>query len=220
LAFLRLVPILLRLIAWPTKALRGWVLPLGLLHLARDPRRASRSVLLISLTAGLVLFSRIFKDSLTQGQEAVQADALALGVVGALQLNTLILLLFSVTAFFLAHLLTGQGRRWECGILRSLGVPARQWLAVLVLEGGVVVALGLLAGILVGWGLAQIMIPYLSQSLAGPLTGAKIEWIVLDWTAVARLYGLLLAVYGSALALIWMIQLRSQAQWAQWIGDE
>jgi hypothetical protein len=83
-----------------------------------------------------------------------------------------------------------------------------------------VLVLGLLAGAPVGWGLAQIMIPYLSQSLAGPLAGAGIERIVVDWTAVAWLYALLLAIYGSALAVMRLVQLRSQTRWGQWVGDE
>jgi hypothetical protein len=220
LVFLRVLPFLLRLVAWPSQRLRGWALSLGLLHLARDPLRASRLVLLVSLTAGLALFSRTFGDSLAHGPEALRSDALAQGVGAALQLNTLTLLLFSVTAFFLANLLAVQGRRGEFGILRPLGLSVRQWLAVLALEGAVILGLGLLAGTLVGWGLSHIMIPYLSQSLVGSSADVAIERLVVDWTAVAWLYALLLAVYGAALAMVWLIQLRSQAQLAQWIGDE
>jgi len=217
---LRIVPLLLRLVAWLFQHLRGWTLPLGLFHLARDPVQASRVVLLVSLAAGLAIFGRTYGDSLAHSQDLLRSDALAQGVGGALHLNTLALVLFSASAFLLANLLAAQGRRQEFGVLRSLGLTARQWLTVLILEGLVVLVLGLLAGAVAGWGLAYIMIPYLSQSLAGPLAGAAIERIVVDWSAVARLYALALAVYGSALALVWLIQTRSQAQWAQWIGDE
>jgi hypothetical protein len=186
---------------------------LGLFHLARDPFQASRAVLLVSLTAGLVLFSRIFGDSLARGQEALRSDALAKGVGGALHLNTLTLLLFSVTAFFLTSLLAAQGRRREFDILRPLGIPLRQWLSVLVLEGAVVLVLGLLAGAPAGWGLAQIMLPYLTQSLAGSTAGVAIGRIGMSWTAVAWLYGLLLAAYGSVLVLVWLVQRHWPALW-------
>jgi hypothetical protein len=218
--FLRIVPYLLRLIAWPLHRLRSWALPLGLFHLARDPLRASHLVLLVSLTAGLVLFSRTFGASLAHSREALRSDVLAQGVAAALQLNMVTLLLFSVTAFFLANLLAVQGRRGEFGVLRPLGLSLRQWLTVLVLEGVVVLLIGLPAGTLVGWGLAQIMVPYLSQSLAGSPVDVAAGRLVLDWTAIAWLYVVLLAVYGAALAMVWLIQLRSRAHWAPWIGDE
>jgi putative ABC transport system permease protein len=206
--FLRIVPFLLRLVAWPCQRLRGWALSLGLLHLARAPQRAGRMVLLITLTAGLLLFGRTYGDSLGHNR-----DALAQGVARAMELNTLAILLFSLVAFFLANLLAARERQPEFAVLGSLGISLRQAAALLVLEGLIVVVSGLLTGNLAGWGLARIMIPYLSQSLA-------VESIVTDWTDVLRLHALLLAVYGLALGLVWLIQLRSQALWAQSVGDE
>ncbi|MGD8791314.1 MAG: ABC transporter permease, partial [Anaerolineae bacterium] len=206
--FLRIVPLVLRLVAWPCQHLRGWALSLGLLHLARAPRRAGRLVLLVTLTAGLLLFSRTYGGALAHSQ-----DALAQGVGRAMEMNTLALLLFSLLAFFLANLLAARERQPEFAVLRSLGIPPRRAAALLVLEGTVVLVLGLLAGNLAGWGLARIMIPYLSQSLA-------VEPVVTDWTAVVGLHALLLAAYGLALALGWLIEWRSQSLWVQSLGDE
>lgn len=67
--FLRIFPFLLRLAAWAFQRARGLVLPLGLHRLARDPLKASRVVLLISLTTGLILFTSAFGDSLSHSQE-------------------------------------------------------------------------------------------------------------------------------------------------------
>jgi len=213
--FLRVLPFLLRLIAWFTQRLQGLALPLSLFRLARDPLQPSRVVLLVSLTAGLVLFTRIFGDSLASSQEA-----LAQGVSTTLQLNAVTLLLFSVTAFFLVHLIAAQDRVREFGVLRAMGLSVRQWLVLLVTEGMLVLLLGLLAGVIVGLGLSYIMIPYLSQPLAESLAGVTIERILVDWPAVARLYVLLIGAYGSALVLLSLVLMRTRVGQALWIGDE
>jgi ABC-type lipoprotein release transport system permease subunit len=182
-------------------------------------------VLLVSLTAGLVLFTRIFEDSLASGQEALRADALARGVSTALQLNAVTLGMFSVTAFLLVHLLVAQGRvrsqegTCEFGVLRAIGLSARQWLTLLLTEGVLVLALGLPTGTIVGLGLSRIMIPYLAQPLAESLGGMAIVTRV-DWPAIARLYAVLTALYGLALLLLSLVLLRTREQWGPGVGDE
>jgi hypothetical protein len=213
---LRIVPFLLRLVAGPFQHRRGWVLPLGLLRPARDALQPSRVVLLVSLTAGLVLFARILSDSLAHNQEALRPGALVQGIAGAFQLNALMLALFGATTFFLAHWMAAHVRRRELGILRAMGLPARQRPILCVIEGALVLSLGLLAGAAVGLGLSYTMIPYLSQALSG----VAIEQIVVDWPVVARLYAVLAALYGSALALLWWALGWEQARRAPWLEDE
>jgi hypothetical protein len=217
---LRILPFLLRLVAWILQRLRGLVVPLGLSRLARDPLQPSRVVLLISLTAGLMLFTRTFGGSLDYSQEAFQSDALARGTGDAFRLNALTLLLFSVTVFFLDHFISAQGRVHEFGVLRAMGLSVRQWLTLLVIEGILVLLLGLLAGTFVGLGLSHVMIPYLSQTLGDSLAGIAIERIPVDWPAVARLHFQMIAVYGSALALLVLVLLRTPVRWAVWMEDE
>jgi hypothetical protein len=224
LVFLRIVPLLLRLAARFVQQRRGLVLSLGLLRPARDPLQPSRVVLLISLTAGLMLFARIFGDSLTHSQEALRSDALIQGIAGAFQLNAVALVLFSVTAFFLVHFFAAQGQGRDFGILSAMGLPARQWPTLSIVEGIVVLLLGLLAGTVVGFGLSYLMTPYLSQALvaplAGSLAGVTIEQIVVDWPAVARLYAVLIALYGSALVLLWLVLPRARVRRALRMEDE
>jgi hypothetical protein len=218
--FLRIVPFVLRLAAHLFQNRRGVVLPLSLLRPARDPLQLGRVVLLVGLTAGLMLFARILWDSVAHDQATLQADALVQGIAGAFHLNALTLVLFSVTAFFLVSLVMAQGRGRELGILRAMGLPARQWPMLSVVEGSLVLILGLLAGIVVGLGLSYTMIPYLSQALVGPLPGATIERIVVDWPAIARLYVVMIALYGSALALLWWVLGRGRVHRAPWVEDE
>ena len=80
--------------------------------------------------------------------------------------------------------------------------------------------LGLLAGAVVGLGLSYTIIPYLSPALVEPLAGIAIEQIVVDWSAVARLYAGLLALYGSALVLLWWVLGRGHVHCAPWLEDE
>ncbi|MGD2143584.1 MAG: hypothetical protein PVF54_03800 [Anaerolineae bacterium] len=229
--FLRILPFLARLVARFFGRLRGWVLPLSLFRLARDPLQPGRVVLLVSLTAGLVIFTRIFGDSLARGQEALRADALAQGVSTALQLNAVTLVAFSVAAFFLVHFFAAQGRvhsqgqlrsqggMCEFGVLRAMGLSAVRWLTLLVTEGVLVLLLGLATGTVVGLGLSRIMIPYLAQPLAESLGGMAIV-IEVDWPAIARLYGVLAGAYGSALVLLSLVLLRTREHWGPGVTDE
>lgn len=217
---LRLVPLLFRLVAWPFGRLRSWALPLGLSHLARDPLRAGRMVLLISLTAGLIFFHHIFGASLAHSPEMLPSEVLLQGISSALQLNVLMLLLFGGAIFFLVSLLTVLVRRRELGIMRTLGLSVGQWLATVLLEGIVTLVVGLLAGGLVGWGLAHIMIPYLSQSLLGLQADDIAPRVVVGWEVISRWYALLLVAYGSALAAVWLVAWHSEGQRVEDIGVE
>jgi hypothetical protein len=209
---LRIVPLLLRLLAWPLRRLGGWVLPSGLLHLARDRLAAGRLVLLVGLTAGLVLFGHTFGATLSPRREPLPADPLLQGVSDTLQLCTFLLLLFGVAAFYLVSILSARERRQESEFLFALGLSMRQWLATLVVEGVMVVVLGLVAGGLGGWGLAHIMLPYLSQSLTGSLADGSAPQVVIDWFTILRAYALLLPAYGLALVGVWLALWRSQGR--------
>ena len=69
LLFLRFFRLLLRFLQiWFSQG-RGLILPVGLARLARDPISASRVILLMSLAAGLTIFSISFRDSLDVRQE-------------------------------------------------------------------------------------------------------------------------------------------------------
>jgi hypothetical protein len=229
--FLRILPLLLRLVARVFGRLRGWALPLSLFRLSQEPLQPGRVVLLVSLTAGLVIFTRIFRDSLASGEEALRADALAQGVSNALQLNAVTLVVFSVAAFFLVHLFAARGRAHsqgqpssqggmcELGILRAMGLSSAGWLTLSVTEAVLVLLLGLAMGTAVGLGLSRIMIPYLAQPLAESLGGMDIV-IKVDWFAIARLYAVLTGAYGSVLVLLSLVLMHAQERWGLGVGDE
>jgi putative ABC transport system permease protein len=165
------------------------------------------------------LQDRLLDDAQAQ-LGALQLDALAQGTSGALRLNTLTLALFSVAAFALFHFLAAQQRVVEFGVLRALGLSARQLLALLATESVLVLALGLAAGAVIGYGLSRAMIPYLSQALSASLSGVAIEQIVVDWSSIVRLYALLSAFYGLALVLLLLVLMRVGVHQAMRMGDE
>lgn len=165
------------------------------------------------------LEGRILDDARAR-LSVIQADALAQGTGGALRLNTLTLALLSVAAFWLVQFFAAQQRVLEFSVLRAMGLAVRQLLTLLVTEGVLVLALGLAAGTVIGYGLSRVMIPYLSRALAGSLGGVTIRHIVVDWPAIAQLYGLLIVFYGLALALLLVVLMRSGIHQALRMGEE
>lgn len=194
---LRFLPLLLRPVARLARSLRGLVLPLGLLRLARDPLGPGRLVLAIGLAAGLVLFAAVFGGSLALDQ----AGALAREIASVFQLNSVLLVLFNVLALILVLFLAAR----EHGVwnLRVTGVSPRQWQALWFLEGIVVLLLGLVTGVLLGLGLAWMMLPHFAGLLPG--LGPEAGAFRAGWPAAARACLLLVAAYGTALALLWPI---------------
>ncbi|MBI5035406.1 MAG: ABC transporter permease [Chloroflexi bacterium] len=206
--FLRLLPFLLRLVAWLAQNLQGATFSQSLLHLARDPVQSSQVVLLVSLTTGMILFTQTLENHL-----ATSPETMGRYLADALRTNALALVLFSVMVFFMTHLFAMQERANEFGILRSMGLAFRQWLTWLMIEGMLVLFLGLMAGVVVGLGLSNIMIPYLSQALTGWQLGRTIEQATVNWSVVVQSYGLLIAVYGLALILLWLVLVRTRDHW-------
>jgi putative ABC transport system permease protein len=151
---------------------------------------------------------------------ALQRDALAQGTRGAFRLNTLALASFSVVAFALFHFFAARQRVVEFGVLRAMGLSARHLLALLATEGLLVLELGLAAGVVMGYGLSRVMIPFLSQALADALSGVAIERIVVDWASVAQLYVLLIGFYGLALVTLLLVLMRVGVRQALRMGDE
>jgi putative ABC transport system permease protein len=165
------------------------------------------------------LNQRILGDTQVE-LHTLRSDALAQGMSGAFRLNTLTLALLSVAAFMLVSFFAAQGRVLEFGVLRAMGLSLRQLLELLVTEGVLVIALGLVAGTFIGYGMVQIMIPYLSQALSASLAGTTIKEILVDWPAIARMYLLLIACYGLALLVLLLVLLRAGVHQTLRIGDE
>ena len=72
-----------------------------------------------------------------------------------LEIVAIVIGLFGVAATFSAQTLA---RAREFGMLRHVGVTRRQILSMLALEGGLLTALGMLVGFLLGWAISLILV--------------------------------------------------------------
>jgi ABC-type antimicrobial peptide transport system permease subunit len=125
-----------------------------------------------------------------------------------------------VVVFLLVHFFAARQRLYEFSLLRATGMATRQLLGLLTLEGVIMMALGLLAGSGIGAGLALIMRPFLSRVLSAAVGGDAIQQILVNWSEVFSLYGLLVGFYGLALLLLLFFLMRAGIHRALRIGEE
>lgn len=127
-------------------------------------------------------------------------DPVALGISGALSLGFVAAAVFAVVGFAVSAAVSTAERTTEFAVLRSLGLSDRQLSAWLALEGGIVAALALAGGILLGALVAWLVLPYVSLAGEGgrPFPEVVVE---LPWQAVAVLTGSLLAALAVVLAV-------------------
>jgi putative ABC transport system permease protein len=165
------------------------------------------------------LEGRILDDARAQF-DSLQSDVLAQGTNGAFELNTLTLALLSIVGFLLVHYFAAQQRQIEFSVLRAMGLSTRQLLTLLTTEGVLVISMGLLAGTLIGYGLADVMVPYLSRAISASLAGVSIPEALVSWSAVAQLYAVLIGFYALAILLLQVALMRGGIHRALRIGDE
>ena len=134
--------------------------------------------------------------------ERLTRDPVALGISGALSLGFVAAAVFAVVGVAGRAAGAPAARATEFAVLRSLGLSDRQLSAWLALEGGIVAALALAGGIVLGALVAWLVLPYVSLAGEGgrPFPAVVVE---LPWQAVAVLTGSLLA----ALAVVLGIQI-------------
>jgi ABC-type antimicrobial peptide transport system permease subunit len=134
--------------------------------------------------------------------QAFQAHLVSREAKAAFRLNAAILVPLSGLGFLLVQLFTARRRAAEFGTLQALGLSSRQLWRMLVLEGVIIVVLGLVLGSGMGYGLALMMRPFLSHVLASSMGGIAIDQILIDWPVVGAAYAGLVGLYGLALLLL------------------
>jgi hypothetical protein len=127
-------------------------------------------------------------------------DPVALGISGALSLGFVAAAVFAVVGFAVSAAVSTAERTTEFAVLRSLGLSDRQLSAWLALEGGIVAALALAGGIVLGALVAWLVLPYVSLAGEGgrPFPEVVVE---LPWEAVAVLTGSLVATLAVVLGV-------------------
>lgn len=127
------------------------------------------------------------------------ADMSGRQAVAALRLNTWTVALVSFAAVAVLLVLAARCRASEFAVMRAIGVSPRQWLSLLLVEAAVPLAVGFVAGVAAGYGLARMMLPVLSRTLATAVGGGTIHRLAFDWPALLGLLGLFAAGYALAL---------------------
>ena len=172
-----------------------------------------------ALLDNLRLEGRLLADAQAQ-LSRLQADAMAQGISGAFQLSALVLSLLSLVGFLVAHYLAAQQRFYEFGLLRAMGLTSSQAYSLFIIEGMLMVALGLLAGAVIGYSLVRITFPYISRALVGSLAGVTIQQIVIDWGVVSGYYALLVACYILGTLALLLALVRSGLHRVLRLGEE
>lgn len=163
--------------------------------------------------------SRVTGDAQVKAQQ-LKSDLVARETSGAFELNAFTMAALSVAIFILVHFFSAQQRRYEFSILRAMGLSHRQLFGLLSLEGSILAAIGMAAGCGLGYGLALLMRPLLSRTLAVALGGDAIYDILVNWPEVSGLLLMLAGSYALALLLLLIALLRTGIHHAMRLGDE
>lgn len=187
--------------------------------LAVDAAQHDAVVAAVTAGTGLTGTATVVGDALALQRE-LQADLVAQETLGAFSLNAATLALLSIAVFLMVHFFAARERAYEFSVLRATGVSTRQLLGLLILEGIIMMVLGLLAGTGIGYGLSLAIRPFLSSSLRTALAGNAIYEIVVSWIQVGGLYTLLIVGYVFVLLILVLVLLRAGIHRALRLGDE
>ncbi|MGH2512070.1 MAG: FtsX-like permease family protein, partial [Candidatus Limnocylindrales bacterium] len=99
-------------------------------------------------------------------REAIQAslrgDPVALGVVGALLLGAISAVIFAGLGFLVSASASIEARAAEFGLLRAIGLTESQLVRWLAVEQGILLAVGISAGSVLGAAIAWVVLPAVS----------------------------------------------------------
>jgi len=130
-------------------------------------------------------------------------------VITAFDLNALVLIPLSVVGFFLIQLFSAQRREAEFNILRAMGLSKYQLRGLLMFEGIIFIALGLLVGTGIGYGMAAMMQPFFSQILPQLGRGFVLNQMLIDWPEMGVRLLALIGFYGVGLLVLMLSTLRT-----------
>jgi ABC-type lipoprotein release transport system permease subunit len=151
---------------------------------------------------------------------SLQADLPAAETLGAFDLNAFVLAILSVAVFVLVHYFAARQRLFEFSLLRAIGLSTNELLALLSLEGVIMMVLGLVGGTVIGYGLAALMRPFFSNALATAVAGGSIYQLFINWPGLITLYGILLGAYLVVMLFSLAALLRAGVHRALRIGEE
>jgi ABC-type antimicrobial peptide transport system permease subunit len=194
---IRLLPLLAPFISRVAGRFQGSVFHFGFLRLTRDARHSGWILLLAGLVSAQCTFNRVFAATLDSNPAMTAVPSLAPEIGKLLRINTLSLILFTFSLFFLLSLFRVQQRLEQFQVLRTLGLSPFQGWITLNIEDLPSLLLGVVVGAILGLGLLFALFPYLTQAFGKVVIGPP----KMDWWSLAKLYAILFLTFGAALLL-------------------
>jgi ABC-type lipoprotein release transport system permease subunit len=99
--------------------------------------------------------------------QALSADPVALGIIGALSMGFVVAGLFAVIGLAVSAAVSARQRRTEFALLRALGLSGGQLARWLWLENASLVLVSLLAGTALGLAIGWVVLPFITVTQAG-----------------------------------------------------
>ncbi|PJF44390.1 MAG: hypothetical protein CUN55_04200 [Phototrophicales bacterium] len=125
--------------------------------------------------------------SYAQEFDDLEADPLAIGLLGLMFLAFLIALVLSIVGLLTYAALTAQARRSEFGVLRALGLASSKLVQGLILEQFIVVLIAGTIGSFLGAVLGEFVVPTLALGTTGE--GVVPPFITeVEWNAIANFW--------------------------------
>jgi predicted lysophospholipase L1 biosynthesis ABC-type transport system permease subunit len=131
-------------------------------------------------------------------------------VNAAFELNAMVLVPLSGMGFLLIQLFTVRRRAGEFKVLQAIGLSRTQFRSLLFFEGVMFIALGLLIGFGVGYGLVVLTQPFLAQILPPLGGGFVLSRLGINWLGFGIRYAALVIFYGIGLAVLAAVAVRRQ----------
>jgi hypothetical protein len=133
---------------------------------------------------------------------SLSTDPVPLGLIGILGLGSVAAMLFAGIGFLVSSTVSTSQRIAEFALLRALGLSTGQLALWLSIESIFLLAVGLLAGSVLGVVLAWLVLPFatLTQTGAAPIPAPV---VVIPWEAIAPVY---LAAVVLFVVSIWLVR--------------
>ena len=162
----------------------------------------------------IILYWRVAEERLTTEQLRPERQ----GLFGLLSVGFLALAFLTVLGFFLYALFSFRSRFIELGMLRALGLSARQLVVYLAAELVFLLLMGLGVGTGLGVWASNLFIPILQMG-SGPETQIPPFVIQIDWFSVFRIYILFALLFVTALGTLSALLLRMKIFQAIKLGE-
>ena len=140
------------------------------------------------------------------------------GLFGLLSVGFVAAALLTVLGFLLYALFSFRRRFIELGVLRAIGLSARQMTAFLAWELAFLILMGVVAGTGLGAWVSGLFIPYL-QIGVGPSAHTPPFVVEIAWSAIVRIYALFGSLFVVALGVLVALLLRMKIFQAVKLGE-